>query len=188
MSFLTGGCVELLYASLTAGTAASPAASTETQINDTTGMGVQARLEPDFWLPNNNQVTKAIHITARGLITTGATATNATFTVRGGVAGITGPILLATSASAVTASLSNQVWRMEGDVIVSVMGAAGAHSTVQGYGSVMTSAEGTTYPFPMTGTVATLDTSITNFINVNCLLSAAGNTITLQQLLIYGLN
>ncbi len=186
MSFITGGASELLYASLNAGTAA--AASAETQINDTTLIIPQARLEPDFWLPNQNQTGKAIHITARGLMTTGTVIPNLTLSIRLGVAGVTGPIALATPATIMRASITNGFWHFEGDIIVKTMGAAGGNSTVQGYGALMTIASASSYETSMTGTAATLDTSITNYINVTALMSTTGNTITLQQLLVYGLN
>ncbi len=186
MSFITGGATELLYASLAAGTAV--AAASETQINDTTLMGVQARLEPDFWLPSPGQTGKAIHVTARGILSSGSLATNVTFNVRGGAAGTGGLILLGSTANAMTASLTNVGWVIEGDIIVSTMGAAGANSTVQGYGSLLNNASSSTWPIPMVGTAATLDTSITNYISVTALFSQAGCSVTCQQLLVYGLN
>jgi hypothetical protein len=188
MSFLTGGCTELLYASTVAG--AAVAASSETQINDTATMGVQARLEPDFWLPNNTQISKAIHVTARGVVTTSTSAPQLNFKIRAGTAGITGPILLQTTAATngITASSTNAPWLLEGDIIVSTMGAAGGNTTVQGSGHVICIFGNTALPWIMTGTATTLDTSITNFLSLTALFSLTANSITLQQLLVYGLN
>jgi hypothetical protein len=137
--------------------------------------------------PNNNQLAKAIHITARGIMTVTTSLPTVTWTVRAGSAGTSGPILL--TASVAMNTVTAGPWTLEGDVIVSVMGAAGAHSTVQGYGHVMqANISGNGWLLTANGTAATLDTSVTNFINVNCLISASANTITCQQLLVYGLN
>lgn len=193
MSFYTGTNTELLYASTSPGTAKS-SFTTEAQINDTAGMGVQAHLPADFWFPNRTQPGRGIKIVARGLI--GSTASpNFTLTVRAGAAGnITSAILLGTAALT-AANNSAQIWELEGDVILTNIGAAGANSTVQGVGVLSSPglANQTSPAFggaAAPGTVATLDTSITNYINVNaaCSASNAANTIQLLQLLVFGLN
>lgn len=194
MSFLTGTNSELVYASTAVGTAKNTFTS-EVLINDTAGMGVQAHIPADFWLPNATSVGRAIRIVARGILSSTATPTY-TFTIRSGTAASTTAAILLGSAALTTGSgVSNQPWEIEGDVILTTMGAAGANSTVRGTGMVQCPGLATTLAAmwggaASPGTVATLDTSIANYINVNvtCSASSASNTITLQQLLVYGLN
>lgn len=196
MSFLTGTNTELIYASTAAGTAKNTFTS-EVQINDTSGMGVQAHLPPDFWTPNNTQVGRGIRIVARGILSSTGTPTYQ-WTIRGGAAGSTSAaILLGTTAGLTTGSgVTNQPWELQGDVILSAQGAAGANSSVRGTGMIIcpglaTTIAGVGANASLTTPVATtLDTSITNYINFNvtCGTSNASNTITLQQLLIFGLN
>jgi hypothetical protein len=59
---------------------------------------------------------------------------------------------------------------------------------VQGSGHVICIFGNTALPWIMTGTATTLDTSITNFLSLTALFSLTANSITLQQLLVYGLN
>lgn len=195
MSFLTGTGCELIYASTATGTAKA-SFTTEAQINDTAGMGVQAHLPADFWLPNPNQVGRAIRIVGRGILSSTATPTY-TFTVRAGTAGSTSAAILLGSAALTTGSgVTNQMWELEGDIVLTAMGAAGANSTVRGVGMIVCGGLASPFQYPVwggaasPGTVATVDTSITNFINFNvaCSASSASNTITLQQLLVFGLN
>lgn len=196
MSFITGTVTELIYASTAPGTAKASFTS-EAQINDTTGMGVQAHLPPDFWLPTPNSVGRGIRIVARGILSSTGTPTY-TFTVRAGTAGSTSAAILLGSAAITTGSgVSNQFWELEGEVILTAMGAAGANSTVRGIGRIMSPGfANSTLIQPVwgggssPGTVATLDTSIANYINFNaaCSANSASNSITLQHLLVYGLN
>lgn len=195
MSFLTGTNTELIYASTSVGTAKASFTS-EVQINDTAGMGVQAHLPPDFWLPNQTQEGRGIRIVARGILSSTGTPTY-TFTIRAGTAGNTSSvILLGTAALTTISGAANNLFELEGDVFLTDIGAAGTNSSIQGVGSVFCG--GLASPFQYAaygnaatpGTVATLDTSITNYINFNvaCSASSSSNTITLQQLLIFGLN
>lgn len=195
MSFLTGTNTELIYMNTSPGTAKNTF-TTEVQINDTAGMGVQAHLPPDFWLPNQTSLGKAIRVVARGILSSTATPTY-TFTLRLGAAGSTTAAIVLGSAALTTGStVTNQVWEFEGDIILKAIGAAGANSTVQGQG--LLTSPGLASPFVYAlwagaaspGTVATVDTSITNFFNFNvaCSASSASNTITLQQLVVIGLN
>ena len=194
MSFLTGTNCELIYSSLNAGTAKNTF-TTEVQINDTAGMGVQAHLPPDFWLANNGQPGRGIRIVARGILSSTATPTY-TFTVRSGAAGnTTSAILLGSAALTTGSTVTNQYFELQGDVVLTAIGAAGTNSTVRGIGSLLSPGLATTINpvyggAASPGTVATVDTSITNYINFNvaCSASSASNTITLQQLLIFGLN
>jgi hypothetical protein len=197
MSFLTGTNTELVYSSIAAGTAKASFTS-EVQINDTAGMGVQYHLPPDFWLPNHGSDGRTIRIVARGILSSTGTPTY-TFTVRGGTAGNTSAAILLGSAALTTASgASNQIFELEGDITLTAMGAAGANSSFQGIGLItspgLTGTNSGINPVwggaASPGTATTLDTSITNYINFNvaCSASSSSNTITLQQLLIFGLN
>lgn len=195
MSFITGTNTELLYANTTAGTAKASFTS-EVQINDTTGMGVQAHLPPDFFLPNPTAVGKGIRIVARGILSSTGTPTY-TFTIRSGTAGSTTAAILLGSAALTTGSgVSNQPFELQGDVFLVSQGAAGANSTVRGTGMLVCPGLATTIvglganASLTTPTATTFDCSITNFINFNvtCSASSASNTITLQSLQIYGLN
>lgn len=196
MSFITGTNVELIYGSTTAGTAKASFTS-EVAINDTTGMGVQCHLPPDFWLPSPTAVGKGIKVVARGILSSTGTPTY-TFTIRGGGAGSTTAAILLGSAALTTGSgVSNQPWQLEGDVLLVSQGAAGANSTMRGTGMIVSPGLASPFMYGVgagasltTPTVATFDASITNFVNVNitCSASSASNTITLQELLVYGLN
>jgi hypothetical protein len=194
MSFLTGTNTELIYASVAAG-AAKASFTSEFQINDTATMGVQAHLPPDFWSPAQLAVGKAIRIVARGIFSVTGTPTW-TFSVRGGAAGATsGAILLGSAALTAGSGVTNQIFEFEGDVVLKTIGAAGANSTIVGVGSIQSSGTAnkidSLYAGGSTpGSVSTLDTSITNYINFNvaCSANSASNSITLQQLLIFGLN
>lgn len=195
MSFITGTNCELLYANTTAGTAKASFTS-EVQINDTTGMGVQAHLPPDFFLPNPTAVGKGIRIVARGILSSTGTPTY-TFTIRSGTAGSTTAAILLGSAALTTGSgVSNQPFELQGDVYLVSQGAAGANSTVRGTGMIVCPGLATTIAGVGAGaslttpTATTFDCSITNFINFNvtCSASSSSNTITLQSLQVYGLN
>lgn len=196
MSFITGTSTELIYASTSPGTAKNTFTS-EVLINDTTGMGPQAHLPADFWLPQNNQNGRAIRIVARGILSTTGTPTY-TFTVRFGAAASTSTAIVLGSAAITTASgVSNKGWEFEGDVIMKTIAGAGTNSTVEGAGMVSSPA-GFASPFQyelwggaaQPGTVATVDTSITNYINFNitCSASSSSNSIQILQLLVFGLN
>ena len=196
MSFLTGTNVELIYANTAAGTAKNTFTS-EVQINDTAGMGAQASIPAWFW-PSTPQTTgKALHIVARGIIST-TSAPTFTFTTRIGTAGSTSAAIILGSA-AVTAgtTVTNQPWTFEGSFVIQApAGAAGANTTGRGTGMVYGPAFASPFMAGLfggaatPGTVATVDTSITNFVNFNaaCGTSSASNSIQLLQLEVYGLN
>ena len=201
MSFYTGTGVELLYCSNSASgaTLVFNPTITEQQVNTPARFGVQAHLPPDFWLPNNNQVGRGIRIVARGSFAT-TTGPNFGVFIRAGAAGTGGPMLLGSAASTATLNCAAATpFALWGDVILTAIGAAGGNSSFMGRGTISsanlsTPADiisiglygGGTSP----GTVATLDTSITNYIsfNASCSAANAGNSVTLNQLLVYGLN
>jgi hypothetical protein len=104
------------------------------------------------------------------------------------------------AAASTTVSLTNSNWELEGDVIMVTPGAAGsASSTVCGVGAFYSSLLSQSVPLNGTkpcygggaspGTVS-IQTDITQYINVTCTCntSNASNTVTLQQLLVFGLN
>lgn len=196
MSFLTGTNTELIYANTTEGTAKASFTS-EVLINDTTGMGVQAHLPPDFFMPNPTAVGKGLRIVARGILSSTGTPTY-TFTVRGGSAGSTSASILLGSAAITTGSgVSNQAFELQGDIVLVSQGAAGTNSTLRGMGTIVSPGFASPFTYGVgagasltTPTVATFDCSVTQYINFNvtCSASSSSNTITLQQLLVFGLN
>jgi hypothetical protein len=220
MSFVTGTTTELIYASANAANAQASFQS-ETLINNS-GMGVQAHLPPDFWLPSPNQVGRGIKIVARGILSvTAATNPGYSWRIRAGVAGLGTTVVLLGTAPAqatglpTTGSPTSSLWELEGEIFVTTMGVAGATATtvIRGIGMLkcpglatpfapLWAADGgataaatvTASPGATTGSASSgfsLDTATTNYINFNMCCSAAaaaGNTVTLQQLLVYGLN
>jgi hypothetical protein len=195
MSFLTGTSQELIYASTSAGTAKNTFTA-EVQINDTAGMGVQAHLPADFWLPNKSSVGRGLRLVARGIVSTTATPTF-TFSIRFGAAGnTTSANVLGTAAITTGSGVSNQLWELEGDIILETIGAAGTNSTVRGLGQIAGGGFASPFNFAVfgggatPGTVATVDTTIVNFINFNvaCSASSVSNQIQILQLMVWGLN
>ncbi|MDQ0923337.1 hypothetical protein QF038_001845 [Pseudarthrobacter sp. W1I19] len=196
MSFLTGTNTELIYANTAAGTAKASFTS-EVAINDVAGMGAQASLPPFFFSSSPTTTGKGFAIVARGILSSTATPTY-TFTLRLGAAGSTTAAIILGSAALTTGSgVTNQVWEFTGEFFIQApAGAAGANTTGRGTG--MLKSPGIASPFMAAlfggaaspGTVATIDTSITNYFNFNvtCSASSASNSIQLQQLEIFGLN
>lgn len=198
MSFLTGTNTELLYASTAAGTAKNTFTS-EVTINDTAGMGAQAFLPKGFFGQagaKSAAVGKAVRIVARGILSSTGTPTY-TFTVRfGSAANTTLAIVLGSAALTTGSGVANQMFELEGDIVLETLGASGTNSTVRGIGMLACGGLASPFTYPVwggaasPGTVSTVDTTIDNFINFNvtCSASSASNTITLQQLLVYGSN
>jgi hypothetical protein len=195
MSFITGTVVETLYTSIAAG-ATLASFTTEAQLNTTATMGVLPHLSPDFWLPNQSQTGRGFRIEANGVLGSTGTPTF-TFTLRGGAGGniTTNPLLAGTAALTLATTLTAVPWKFSIDLILSVMGAAGPNSTLRGQGE-LTVGGITASIWPVwggassPGTVSTLDTSITNYLNLNvaCGASNAANTVTLNSLRVFGLN
>jgi hypothetical protein len=196
MSFITGTVSECIYASTAAGATLTTFTS-EAQLNTTGTMGVAAHLPPDFWLPNQTQVGRGIKVVARGILSSTATPTY-TINIRSGAFGaasFTTAIIAGTPALTTGSTVTNQIWELEAAIVLTAIGGAGTNSTVRGMGTIRSPGlnpvigavwGGGASP----GTVATVDTSITNYINVSaaCSASSASNTITLDQLLVFGLN
>ncbi len=205
MSLITGTGMELLYANIHVGTAISNWTTEATGIlNDTavTGMGVSARIPADFWLPNPNSIGRGIKIVARGILSTNTAAPTYRFRVRVGASqDVTGPIILGMVAAtaSIGASSTNLNWELEGDVIMKTPGASGgANSVVCGVGRWYSAAGKQIINFrdvmcygnaTSPGTVS-IQTDTTQYITVSCVCgtAAVANTVTLQQLLVFGLN
>jgi hypothetical protein len=197
MSFLTGTSEEVIYSSLAVG-ATLATFTTEALLNTTATMGVQPHLPPDFFLPNNTQPGRGIRVTARGVLSTTSSAPTFTINVRGGAAGNVSstPILLGSGAITAGISQTNQYWELKAEVVLTAIAAAGANSTVRGNGYLICGGLASPFIYPVwgggssPGTTATLDTSVTNYINVTaaCSASNAANSITLNQLIVEGLN
>ena len=200
MSFITGTSTELIYASTHVGIAKNTF-TTETALNDEATMGPQAYLPAGFWLPTSTSLGRGFHIVARGIVSSTATPTY-TFSVRlaASEAATSGPIVLGTAALTTASNISNVLWKLEGDVIMESLGTTSGTSTVRGVGKFEGIGYGAAAPTltaynayggaASPGTVATVAIKAQNFVTVNvaCSASASQNTITLQQLLIYGLN
>lgn len=195
MSYISGTQTELIYANNAAG-ATLASFTTEAQLNTTATMGVQAHLPADFWLPQQQSIGRGIRIVARGAFSTTATPTF-TWTIRGGAAAniTTNPLLAGTTTLTTGSSVTNQIWKLEVDIILTAIAGAGANSSVMSVGVI--ESPGLATPIGAVfgggaspGTIATLDTSIVNYLNVNaaCSANSASNSITLLQLLVWGLN
>jgi hypothetical protein len=191
-----GSYRECLYNSIIPG-AALNTFTAEAQLNTASVMKPQAHIPLDFWAPYGNPagaIGRGLHIVARGILSTTGSPTF-TITVRGGGPGnITlGPILLGSAVFTAGATVTNQVWELEGDVILEQLGAAAA-STIRGLGTL--DGGGAAAPASVfggaasPGTVATFDTTIANYINVNaaCGTSNVANTIQLLSLIVEAIN
>jgi hypothetical protein len=193
-SFVTGTSAEILYNSLAAGASAATFTA-ETNLNTTATMGVGAKLGADFFIADPSQLGRAIKITAQYVIGTTGTPTF-TFTIRMGSTqgAVTGTIALGSAAVTTISAAAARGAFADGYVTLTAIGAAGANSTIRGIGTVSGAALAATGDLfggaASPGTVATFDTSVTNFINVNaaCGTSNAANTIQLLQLMVWGLN
>jgi hypothetical protein len=192
VSFLTATQSELIYSNTSVATAKNTFTA-EALINDTAGMGPQPVLPPYFWQPSGS-VAKAIKVIARGIISSTGTPTFQVICRLGGAASIAGPSIGTATALATASGITNRAWELEMDAQLTVAGAPGGNSTVRGLGlftiagsaSVSDVFGGGASP----GTVATVDISILNYINISavCSASSASNSITLLQLLVFGLN
>jgi hypothetical protein len=196
MSFLTGTSAEVLYASTAPGTAKNTF-TTEVTINDTAGMGPQASIPVKFFsAQKSNAIGRALYVVASGIMSSTVTPTY-TFTLRLGAAGsITAAIGLGSAALTTQSGITNKQWRFEGGIVLEALG-IGANSTIRGAGMIW-SPGGLASPFAgelfgggtTPGTAVTFDNTIENFFNFNvaCSASSASNGVTLQQLLVFGLN
>src|SRR6266702_82247 len=198
-SFLTGTSAELIYSNGTAGAAINFGSTGEVVLNTVAGMGPQPIIPPYFFLPGGNNIGRALRVVARGVYST-TSAPTFTFTNRLGAAasvsasiiGITGAIVAGTTQTSIG-------WEQEFDVQLTILGGTGANSTVRGFGECTMGLTNITLTggfitggaaASATGTVATVDISITNYLNVNgnCGYASASNILQVLQLLVFGLN
>jgi hypothetical protein len=196
MSFYTGTNEELLYASTSNGIARNTFTA-EAVLNDTATMGPPAYVPKGFWLPSSGySLGRAIRIDAWGILSTTASPTF-TFTVRmGATQSTSAPIVLGSAATTAGATVTNKLWELHGIVALTAVGTTAGTATVRGYGTVASTGLATPFGADLfagaasPGTVATVDTTIDNFISVNaaCGTSSASNIIQLLQLYVHGLN
>ncbi len=201
MSLITGTGVELLYANTHIGIARNNWTTEATGIlNDTATMGVSARIPADFWLPSSSSIGRAIKIVARGILSSNTVSPTYRFRVRIGASqDVTGPIILGELATFTPAvSQTNMNWELEGEVVMVSMGAAGSAScSVCGVGTFYHCAQGVAnttggmcYGNGASPGTVSIQTDTTQYITVSCVCgtAAVANTVTLQQLLVFGLN
>jgi hypothetical protein len=190
-----GAPTNLIYANQNIGTAKNTF-TTEALINDVAGMGPQAKIRADFWDSSPFAIAKTLRVVARGIFGSTGTPTF-TFNIRLGASGVAGPIGLGTGALTTLTTITNKLWELEGDIVMVTPAGAGANSTIRGIGHIR-SGQGLSAPGiyeawggnAQPGTVATVDTTIVNFINMTAACSASNvlNTIQVLQLLVVGLN
>lgn len=191
MSFLTGTNVETIYCNDNPGTAKNTFTS-EVTINDQTGMGPAAFIPQGFFTSSR----KGLRIVARGVLSS-VSAPTFTFTVRSGTLANTSAAILLGSAALTTTSTTNRGWEFEGDIIFKDPTGSGAATSGTGSGMIACPG-GLASPFQyelwggaaQPGTFSTFDPTIQNFLNFNvaCSASSASNSITLTQLIVFGLN
>jgi len=196
-SFITGSQSELIATNIVSGTAKNTFTS-EATINDTAAMGAQPVLPAYFWQPGpEGPGHGTLRVVCRGIVSSTATPTF-TWTIRlGGAASTAGPIIGGTTTLTTQSGISNQLWELEFDFQLRTAAAEGGNSTGLGAG-IINSPGGLASPFSYAvwggaaqpGTVATVDISIVNHLNVNaaCGTSSASNGLTLLQELMMGLN
>jgi len=195
-SFLTGTSAELIYSNETAGTARNTFTVEGVQ-NDVAGMGPQPVLPPYFFLPGPQSKGKTFRVVARGIYsTTGAPTFTATVRL-GAAASTSASIIGGTGAIVHGTTQTNLLWEIAFDCQLTIPGGTGANSTVRGLGfyscglTALTVGGGQIFGNAASpGTVATIDISITNYINVNaaCGTSSASNIFQCLQVLVFGWN
>jgi|HubBroStandDraft_3_1064219.scaffolds.fasta_scaffold116754_1 hypothetical protein len=194
MSGLTGTWTECLYKSAAVG--ATVAATAETQLNTNATMGPQPIIPGGFFTARPQSVGQALAIRARGVMSTTTGPPTFGILIRGSTSPnvITGPVWLGTSSTAAaTASQTGVYWELEGTITVSIIGAA-TFSTIRGFGKLETAALATPFMVVAGGaqaspwTVASVDLTINQYLSVSCINSSASNSITLEELEVYGIN
>lgn len=195
-SFLTGTSAEMIYSNESVGTARNTFTAEGVQ-NDVPGMGAQPVIPPYFYLPGPQSKGRTFRVVARGIYSTTA---GPTFTVTcrfGAAASTSASIIGGTGAVVHGTTQTNLAWELAFDCQMVIPGGTGANSTVRGIGfyqmGLTTLTVGGAQVFAAAaspGTVATVDISITNYININaaCGTSSASNIFQLLQLLVIGWN
>jgi hypothetical protein len=134
------------------------------------------------WAANQLRAGQVWHLTAWGVLTTaGSSQGNITLTPRYGTSS-GGTALGASAATALVASASNVAWRLEYDLVVRTVGAAGANSNVVGNGWFLTTvagiaaSTGNIVPFGSTASVA-VDLSIAAGIYMGVTMGSASDSL-----------
>lgn len=190
MSFVTGTQSELLFVQPSAGTPLTNSV-TKTVISVNSATADPCILPANFALPTYG-VNKVLHVRARGVISTDATAPG-TLTVgiypdtAAGTAAATP--LLATGAFTPAVSLSNAVWTLEGDIQVTATGSSGTWLALGAMNISPPAAAGASYGAGSSSAV-TLSTQSSYFLEVAATWGTAlsTNSITCYQFLVYGEN
>jgi hypothetical protein len=144
---------------------------------------------------------RAIGILARGILTTTTGTPTFTFQARLGstigVSTLSGTSVGVSAAITSTTGVTNVWWEMRLDLVCTVAGQGSGNATLSGAGYVMSPAGFATpfvYPLepttPNTATwTATLDDSVTQYLNLSATLQATGApALTCKQLLVFGFN
>lgn len=200
MSFVTGTNCELLYSNTAIGAVKSNFTS-EAQINDAASMGTQPVISGFFFQPNASSAGKTIKIVARGIVSsTGTPNFGINARLNTAINTITGPIALGSSPIAgppTVSGASNLAWVFDGDFfLVAPKEPTGANSSILGVGNLggaAFTANGSLFANAATNpttALASIDIGQAYYITISatCSAASASNTITLQQLLVYGLN
>lgn len=176
------------YRLKTAGTAQNTF-TTERVLHDIAGAGARPVIPANVVKPGDEGV-KCIYYRAMGIV--GCTGTPTfTWTLRlGSNANVTtAAIVLGTAALTMQSGVTNQTWWLEGEIVPTAIGDVGANSTVRGTGvmhcmgiaspfmGIFNASASATAP-----TVATVDWSIANYLNLNITCSASNVANTVQLL------
>lgn len=193
MSFVTGTQAELLYSLTTAIT--KNTYTTQAAFSGVLGTNTVCAL-PAGWLLNDNPnpVGRALYLQAWGTV---ATTSAATFAVALGMdptAGTINQSISVAGALAPTAAITAP-WRFEAWYTCTAFATSTATFQVNGMWRVESVASGgvpttTAVSSGFAGTHAGINPAATNYIEIfgTWSASAAGNTTTLQQMLLWGLN
>lgn len=162
--------------------------TTERVLHDIAGAGARPVVPANTVKPGDVGV-KAFYYRAMGIV--GCTGTPTfTWTLRlGSNASTTAAIVAGTAALTMQSGVTNQTWWLEAEIIPTIIGDAGANSTVRGTGvmhcmgiaspfmGIFNASASATAP-----TVATVDWSIANYFNLNIACSASNVANTVQLL------
>jgi hypothetical protein len=192
MSGLTGTWGELLFKNAAAFAAVNTVA-VETMINPP-GTGPQALIPGGFFMQRPQSVANTIRLHASGLISTFTSGTWI-LTLRTNTAfnSIAGSTLVSTGAAFTPIfSITNAYWELDCLLTLSVIGGT-ALSNIRTFGKfsspILPTANVGTIPVGPTN-LATFDTTVNNWLSLSATpsVSSASNSITLEELEVYGTN
>jgi len=173
--------------------AATANANSSSEASLLAGLNAQPTVSPPTWAPQSGR-TSAVSLWASGILSTTGTPT-LTFYVRSsttqGSGTLSGTVLGQSAAITTGSGVSNKLWELELHALCFTPGQGTGNATLSAYGWVR-SPGGFASPFNYAITpgggdsntlTASLDGSLTQFLNVSCTWSAASssNTITLQN-------